>query len=93
MEYNYPQSNLKQEHKQFQLRLNIIKFFIILSAIVLMINTAIAWYDEAGEMVAVCPESGCVFQDRTYYADFEEDSKEYWHSFCTNLPDKCTKTL
>ena len=77
---------LTQEDKEFKFRINIIRLFIIASAIVLMINTAIAWYEEGDYIVAVCPESGCI-EKEPYYATYPEGSWERINAYCNQTKD------
>ena len=37
--------------------------------------------------ISHCPETGCVFLDKSYYSDYEYGSEMYWWKYCTDMVD------
>lgn len=60
---------------------------VLFSAFVLFALDTLAWADTVR---ANCPKKGCTSEVTVkHHTNYEYGTKEYWWSFCTNLPEEC----
>ena len=74
---------LQREQQELDTRLFIVKLAVIAFFLVLLTNITLATY--VNDPVAVCPNTGCNFLDKSYYSDFPEDSFKRINHYLNNV--------
>ena len=82
--YKTRQQFILQVRKRIKYLKNSVKYLIVLiifTSLILTYNFIGLTKIWADEIKADC--DNCNFYDKTYYADFQRGSKEYWNSYCS----------